>query len=87
MRIPHLWLLGAILWLLLSLIISLEVLHTLGSEHLFVFSGLLSLLWLQFGLGSFFHSLLKGRSRELIALALITIFPPLLLFLLISRFV
>jgi len=81
MRIPHPWVFGASLWLSLSLLVSLEVFRSLGTDHLFEFSGLLSLLWLQFGFAGLFHTLRNGLGRNLVPLALITLLPPLLLFL------
>ncbi len=80
MRISRPWILAAFLWLSLSLLISSEILHTLGPNHLLTISGLLSLLWLQFGFAGLFHTLLKERGRNLVPMALIALLPPLLLF-------
>lgn len=73
------WLFGALLWLMLALVVSQEYLRVSEAEHLLEISGLLGLLWMQFGFAGLFHTLRKERGRRAILFLLITLVPPLLL--------
>jgi hypothetical protein len=76
------WGVGAGLWLALSLIVSREYLRSSDARQLLEVSGLLSLLWLQFGFAGLFHRLVRGPRRQVFPLFLTILCPPLLLLLL-----
>jgi hypothetical protein len=75
------WVIGASVWLVLSLIVSLEHLRTPPPHYLVEFSGLMSLLWMQFGFAGLFHSLRKERGRQIVPFLVIIFLPPAILFL------
>jgi hypothetical protein len=54
-----------------------------GTRYLKDLWFLTSLLWVQFGFAAIFHSLLKQKGRHLVALILLAILPPLLLYLIV----
>ncbi len=74
------WVLGVMVWLALSLVVSREYLRTAEPRYLLELSGLLSLLWVQFGFAGMFHTLRKEKGRKVLALFLVTLVPPLMLF-------
>ena len=74
------WIIGALLWLMLSLVVSLEHLRGDRPDYLFELGGLMSVFWLQFAFAGLFHTLRKERGRRAIAFLLIAVIPPLLLY-------
>ena len=77
------WVIGAVIWEFLSLVIVAEYLKLGTTEHLDQFWLLLSLLWLMFGFAAIFNALMRTRIRDLLPLILVSIVPPLILYLLI----
>jgi len=75
------WLIAASIWLACSLLILDAYLEQVGNGYLKDLCFLMSMLWMQFGFAALFHTLLKQRGRHLLALILVTILPPLLLYL------
>lgn len=74
------WIIGAILWLMLSLVVSLEHLRSERPDYLFELGGLMSVLWLQFSFAGMFHTLRKEHGRRAAAFLLIAAVPPLVLY-------
>jgi len=74
------WITGALLWLILSVLISLEHLQSDQPDYLFELGGLMSIFWLQFGFAGMFHTLRKERGRRARAFILISFVPPLMLY-------
>ena len=77
------WIIAAVIWELLSLVIVAEYLKLGTTKHLDQFWLLLSLLWLMFGFAAIFNALMRTRVRDLFPLLLVAFVPPLLLYLLI----
>ncbi len=77
------WLIAASVWGICGLVVLDAHVEQVGTEHLKELWFLMSLLWIQFGFAAVFHSLLKQRGRRFLALLLITLLPPLLLYLII----
>ena len=77
------WVIGAVIWEFLSLVIVAEYLKLGTTNHLDQFWLLLSLLWLMFGFAAIFNALMRTRIGDLFPLILIAVVPPLLLYLLI----
>jgi len=77
------WLIAASTWLACSLIILDAYLEQMGNGSLKDLCFLMSMLWMQFGFAALFHTLLKQRGRHLLALILVTILPPILLYLIV----
>ena len=75
------WILGAFAWLVLSIIVSLEHLRTPPPHYLLEFSGLMSLLWMQFGFAGLFQAVKRGRVGYKLPFILITVLPPAILYL------
>jgi len=67
-------------WLTISLVVMLEYLRTQEPGYLFELGGLLSLLWAEFGFAGIFHTIRKERGRKVASLLLVTILPPMALF-------
>jgi hypothetical protein len=74
------WLVGASVWLMVSLVVSLAHLRTAHPDNLFELSGLMCLLWLQFGFAGIFHTLRNEKGRNAFRLLAISLLPPLILF-------
>lgn len=74
------WLIAASIWLACSLIILDAYLEQVGNGYLKDLCFLISLFWMQFGFAALFNTLLKQQGRHLLALILVTILPPLLLY-------
>jgi len=74
------WLVGATVWLMVSLVVSLVHLRSAQPDYLFELSGLMCLLWLQFGFAGMFHTLRKEKERNAMRLLVISLLPPLVLF-------
>ncbi len=77
------WLIAASIWLACSLIILDAYLEQVGNGYLKDLCFFMSMLWVQFGFAAMFHTLLKQRGQHLFALILVTITPPLLLYLIV----
>lgn len=77
------WVISAVIWEFLSLVIVAEYLKLGTTKHLDQFWLLLSLLWLMFGFAAIFNALMQTRVRDLLPLILVAVVPPLLLYLLI----
>ena len=67
-------------WLALSLAVSWEYLRAPEPRHLLELGGILSLLWVQFGFAGLFHTLRKEKGTKVLALSLVPLVPPLILF-------
>ena len=74
------WIIGALVWLVLGLVVSLEHLRSTQPHYLFELSGLMTILWLEFCFAGLFHTLRKEKGRKAIPLLLIALLPPLVLF-------
>ena len=74
------WLIGASVWLMVSVLVSLEHLRSAQPDHLFELSGLMCLLWLEFGFAGMFHTLRNEKGRHAMRFLLISFLPPLVLF-------
>ena len=77
------WVFGAIAWMCISLVIIIEYLRMGESKYLNQFWFLLSLLWLEFGFAGLFYLLVKRRGQQLTVFIMVTLIPPLVLYLLI----
>ena len=74
------WLVGASVWLMVSLVVSLAHLRAAQPAYLFELSGLMCLLWLQFGFAGMFYTFRKEKGRNAMRLLFISLLPPLVLF-------
>ncbi len=74
------WIIGALAWLVLSVILSREYLRLHDPTHLFDLGWLLSLCWVQFGFAGLFHTLRNEQGRRAMPFLLITLLPPLVLY-------
>ena len=74
------WVFGALVWLMLSLVVSLEHLRSAQPHYLFELSGLMTILWLEFCFAGLFYTLRKEKGRKAIPLLIIALLPPLALF-------
>ena len=74
------WLVGATVWLMVSLVVSLVHLRSAQPDYLFELGGLMCLLWLQFGFAGMFHTLRKEKGRNAMRLLAISLLPPSVLF-------
>ena len=75
------WIVGALLWLALSLaVLNAHIVHSGGShwEEMWFF---MSLLWFQFGFAGLFNTLLKRRHHQILDRLLIALTPPVLFYL------
>jgi hypothetical protein len=77
------WLIAAGVWASASLIIIVEYLKGGDTKHLWQLWFLLSLLWSEFGFAAIFNSLMKRKRDQLLPLLLVTLVPPLLVFVVI----
>ena len=77
------WILGALVWGTLSLIILLEYREQPDPRYLNELWFLVSLLWLEFGFAGLFHCLRHGLRARLGRMLLVSLLPPLVLHLLI----
>lgn len=68
------------MWLMVSLVVSLVHLRSAQPYYLFELSGLMCLLWLQFGFAGMFHTLRKEKGRNALRLLVISLLPPIILF-------
>ncbi len=75
MRFLRPWISWALVWLMLSVTITLEYLRLNEPRHLFEICGFLSLFWMQFGFAGLFHTLRKERGRRVIPFLLIAPLP------------
>lgn len=74
------WIIGALVWLMLSLVVSVEHIRSGQPSFLHELGGLLSIVWLQFGFAGLFNTLRREQGRRAIGFVLIAIIPPLLLY-------
>lgn len=74
------WLVGAFVWLMVSVVLSVAHLRTAHPDNRFELSGLMCLLWLQFGFAGLFHTLRNEKGRNAFRLLAISLVPPLILF-------
>ncbi len=79
------WILGAVFWLYISFVTLLEYqrIRVPGQDYLTELWLLLSLLWLQFGFAGIFQAVRGRRGFKILAFFLISILPPLLLYVLV----
>ncbi len=77
------WIISAVIWEFVSLVIVAEYLKLGTTQHVDEFWLILSFLWLLFGFAAVFNALMRTRVRDLVPLILIAIVPPLTLYLLI----
>ncbi len=73
------WIVGALAWGAISLIVLDEYLESGAIEQLNQIGFLMSLLWLQFGFAGVFQSIRNRGAKGLPALLLVIVLPPLLL--------
>ncbi len=81
------WIIAAVIWIILSLIIIVEYLKGGETRYLNPLWFLLSLLWAEFGVAALFNSLMKRKRHKIIPLLLVTFVPPLILFIIIHLIV
>ncbi len=77
------WIIGAIAWMCIALVVIIEYLRMGESQHLNQFWFLLSLLWLEFGFAGLFYLLVKRKGEQLAVFVMVILTPPLVLYLLI----
>ena len=75
-RLLRPWLAGGLVWLLLSLTVSLEHLRSAQPNHLFELSGLMTILWLEFCFAGMFHALRKSQEHRVVLLLVVSALPP-----------
>lgn len=73
------WIIGALLWGVLSAVVMLEYKRQPNPRYLHEIWLLLSLLWLEFGFAGIFHCLRHGKRDRLGKLLLVSLLPPLVL--------
>jgi len=66
----------------LSLKVCLEYVQLKGTEHLIELCGLMSLLWMEFGFAGLFQTIRKEHRHESLLLLMVTLSPPVTLYLL-----
>ncbi|MCB1867274.1 MAG: hypothetical protein KDI43_01765 [Gammaproteobacteria bacterium] len=74
------WIIGALIWLMLSLVVSLEHLRSAQPDYLFELGGLMSLIWFQFGFAGLFNTLKNEQGRRALLFLFVTFIPPLILY-------
>lgn len=80
--VPRGWVVAAVVWLSLAYLL-LQELHDLEGERLLLDAWrLTSLLWAQFGLAGVLAAGFKGHHHRIPLQLIVTLFPPLLLYLL-----
>ena len=80
LRVLRPWIIGAILWLILSVFVSVEHLRSDQPDYLLELGALMSMLWLQFAFAGLFNTLRNERGRRALFFLVIAIVPPLLLY-------
>jgi ABC-type multidrug transport system permease subunit len=70
------WLIAAVVWIAVSLLIIVEYLKAGDTKYLWQLWFLLSLLWSEFGFAAIFNSLIKRKRYQLFPLLLVTVVPP-----------
>ncbi len=78
------WLLGALAWGIVSLVVIGEYRASGAPGQLVAIWFLMALLWAEFGFAAMFHSLIRLNGRGLGGLLLITLVPPALLYLAVA---
>lgn len=74
------WFVGAVVWLVLSLVVSVEHIRSGQPSFLYELGGLMSIVWLQFAFAGLFNTLRREQGRRVVAFLLIGIIPPSLLY-------
>ena len=77
------WILGAVVWGTLSLVVLLQYREQPDPRYLHELWFLVSLLWLEFGFAGIFHCLRHGLRRRIGKMVLVSLLPPLVLHLLV----
>ena len=80
------WIIGALIWGLISVIIILEHFRHGAGVYWQEFWFLCSLLWFQFGFAAVFNDMLKGCPHKINDRVFIAIGPPVALYIIVSTF-